>query len=102
MRKLYELCYGAEPEEKELALLEIKYQRLIDNGYSNKEFVYSLFEECFGSLNSVYGAKSVMFDAGIVENLTQRESIIYTVALLLIPTIIAITGAVMIVRRKNR
>jgi hypothetical protein len=37
MRKLYELCYGAEPEEKELALLEIKYQRLIDNGYSNKE-----------------------------------------------------------------
>lgn len=72
------------------------------NGYSNKEFVYSLFEECFGSLNSVYGAKSVMFDAGIVENLTQRESIIYTVALLLIPTIIAITGAVMIIRRKNR
>lgn len=37
MRKLYELCYGIEPEDKELALLEIKHQRLLDNGYSNKE-----------------------------------------------------------------
>ena len=37
MRKLYELCYGIEPEERDLALLEIKHQRLLDNGYSNKE-----------------------------------------------------------------
>ncbi len=37
MRKLYELCYGVEPSKEELTLLEIKYQRLIDNGYSNKE-----------------------------------------------------------------
>jgi hypothetical protein len=37
MRKLYELCYGIEPEEKDLQLLEIKYQRLLDNGYSDKE-----------------------------------------------------------------
>ena len=37
MRKLYELCYGIEPEEKNLQLLEIKYQRLLDNGYSDKE-----------------------------------------------------------------
>ena len=37
MRKLYELCYGIEPEEKDLLLLEIKHQRLLDNGYSNKE-----------------------------------------------------------------
>jgi hypothetical protein len=37
MRKLYELCYGVEPEERDLALLEIKHQRLLDNGYSNKE-----------------------------------------------------------------
>ena len=37
MRKLYELCYGIEPEERDLLLLEIKHQRLLDNGYSNKE-----------------------------------------------------------------
>ncbi len=72
------------------------------NGYSNKEFMYSLLEEALGSSIGIYGAKSVMFDAGIVENLTQRESVIYTVVLLLIPTAIAITGAVTIIRRKNR
>ena len=37
MKQLYELCYGVEPEEKDLLLLEIKHQRLIDNGYTNKE-----------------------------------------------------------------
>ena len=37
MKKLYELCYGVEPEEKDLLLLEIKHQRLLDNGYTEKE-----------------------------------------------------------------
>ena len=36
MKKLYEICYGVEPTEKEFSLLEIKYQRLIDNGYSEQ------------------------------------------------------------------
>ncbi len=72
------------------------------NGYTNKEFMYSLFEEAFNSSLGIYGTNSVMFDAGIVENLTQRTSIVYTVILLLIPVAIAIFGAVMIIRRKNR
>ena len=37
MKQLYELCYGIEPEEKDLLLLEIKHQRLLDNGYTEKE-----------------------------------------------------------------
>ena len=37
MKQLYEICYGVEPEDKDLALLEIKYQRLLDNGYTSKE-----------------------------------------------------------------
>ena len=36
MKKLYEICYGIEPTEEELALLEIKFQRLKDNGYSEQ------------------------------------------------------------------
>ena len=36
MKKLYEICYGVEPTEEELALLEIKFQRLKDNGYSEQ------------------------------------------------------------------
>mgnify|MGYP003291688222 CR=1 FL=1 len=37
MKQLYELCCGVEPEDKDLLLLEIKYQRLLDNGYTDKE-----------------------------------------------------------------
>ena len=37
MRKLYEICYGTEPTDRELALLEIQYNRLIDNGFTDKE-----------------------------------------------------------------
>ena len=37
MKKLYEICFGVEPTEKELALLEIQYHRLLDNGFSDKE-----------------------------------------------------------------
>ena len=37
MKKLYEICYGVEPTEEEFALLEIQYQRLIDNGYSEQD-----------------------------------------------------------------
>ena len=37
MKQLYELCYGVEPEDKDLLLLEIKHQRLLDNGYTDKE-----------------------------------------------------------------
>lgn len=37
MRKLYELCYGVEATDEQVALLEIYYQRLIDNGYSERD-----------------------------------------------------------------
>ena len=37
MKKLYEICYGEEPSEKVLALLEIQYIRLMDNGFTDKE-----------------------------------------------------------------
>ena len=37
MKQLYEICYGVEPTERDLALLEIKYQRLLDNGYTAQE-----------------------------------------------------------------
>ena len=37
MKKLYEICFGEEPSDKVYALLEIQYQRLIDNGFTEKE-----------------------------------------------------------------
>ena len=44
MREIYELCYGVEPEDKDLQLLEIKYQRLLDNGYTDKEAIKILLD----------------------------------------------------------
>jgi hypothetical protein len=37
VKKLYEICYGVEATEEQLALLDIYYQRLIDNGYSERD-----------------------------------------------------------------
>ena len=37
MKKLYEICFGEEPSDKVYALLEIQYNRLIDNGFTDKE-----------------------------------------------------------------
>ena len=75
---------------------------MVSNGYSNKCFLYGLFEEVFGSNIGIYGTRSVDFASGTVENLTQRASIIYTVLLVLIPVLLMAVGVVIIIRRKNR
>lgn len=61
MKKLYEICYGKEPTEKELTLLEIQYQRLLDNGYTLKE------------------AQKILIDNNLyIDDLEHKDSIIYT------------------------
>lgn len=75
---------------------------LVYNGYSNKEFVYSLLDQCFDASFSVYGTRSIVYDSGVVENLTQQMSGIYTACLLLVPTALLCVGVFITVRRKNR
>ena len=75
---------------------------LVAGGYSNKDFMYSTLHELFDSATAIYGTKSIMYDSGIVENLTQRSATVYTVILLLIPVALAVTGAVVVIRRKRR
>jgi hypothetical protein len=61
IKQLYELCYGVEPEERDLLLLEIKYQRLLDNGFSNEE------------------ARKILIDTKLnIEEYEYTDSIIYT------------------------
>ena len=61
MKKIYEICFGAEPSDKVLSLLEIQYQRLIDNGYSEKE------------------ARNIMLDNKLnVDDLIHEDSLIIT------------------------
>ena len=75
---------------------------MISEGYSNKGFLYSLLEEVYGANNAIYGTKSVVYDSGALENLTQTGSTVYTVVLLAIPFALAIVGAIVVIRRKRR
>ena len=43
-----------------------------------------------------------MFESGTLENLTMREANTYTAIIMLIPVLLAIGGAIVINRRKNR
>ena len=75
---------------------------LTTDGYSNKDFVYSLLEEYFGAENLPYGCNTVLYDTQMLENLKMGTAKLYTALIMLIPVAVAAVGAVVIVRRKNR
>ena len=75
---------------------------LVTNGYSNKDFIYSLFEYLYGAENMPYGCQSVLYDSNVLENLTMSTANLYTAIVLAVPAIVAILGAVVVIRRKNR
>ncbi len=70
--------------------------------YSNKDFLYSLFEDFYGDGKMPYGCNSVTYNTQILENLTMGAARGYTVAVMLVPAVIAAVGIFVIVRRKNR
>lgn len=78
------------------------YDAMITNGYSNKNFVYSLFDVFYGKGNMPYGCKSILYDTATLENLTMGTARAYTAVLLFLPAAIAAAGAVVIIRRRNR
>ena len=75
---------------------------LVTNGYSNKDFIYSIFDEFYGAENMPYGCNFVVYSSQTLENLTMGAARLYTILVMAIPAAIAIVGAVVIVRRKNR
>ena len=75
---------------------------LIANGYSNKEFIYSLLEVAFDGDVGIYGTHRIVFDTTIVEGLTQKMAGVYTAILLTIPAVLAVLGTVVCIRRKNK
>ena len=75
---------------------------MITNGYSNKDFLYSLFDVFYGADNLPYGTNVVVQESTMLENLTLGTSIIYTSILLSLPVILTGLGLVTIIRRKNR
>ena len=75
---------------------------LLSERYANKDFLYSVFEELFDSNSAPRGCNTVVYRTQILENLTMGKARIYTVIVLAIPAALAVTGAVIITRRKNR
>lgn len=75
---------------------------LTSNNYSNKDFLYALFENFYGADGMPYGCKSVFYDSQILENLTMGTAGVYTAIIMFIPVAIAAVGAVVLIKRKNR
>ncbi len=75
---------------------------LISDGYSNKDFIYSLLDEFFGADNPPYGCKPVLYETQMLENLTMGAAKLYTAMIMLVPAAVAAVGAFVIIRRKNR
>lgn len=75
---------------------------LITNAYSNRDFMYSLFDNFYGQSGMPYGCDVVKTDTYMLENLTMGTARIYTALILAVPVVIAIAGAVIVKKRKNR
>ena len=75
---------------------------LVTNGYSNTDFMYSLFDNFYGHGAMPYGCDVIKIDTSILENLTMGTAKIYTALILAVPVAIAVFGAVTVIRRKNR
>ena len=75
---------------------------LITNGYSNADFLYSLFDNFYGQDGMPYGCDVIKTDNTILENLTLGRAKVYTALILAVPVMIAVAGTVIVFRRKNR
>lgn len=75
---------------------------VVTNGYSNKDFIYSVFDLLFEADRLPYGCHSVMYDNQTLENLTMSTANLYTALVIAVPVALAAVGAVVIIRRKNR
>lgn len=75
---------------------------LITNKYSNTDFMYSLFENFYGQSGMPYGCDVIKNDTSTLENLTMGKARIYTALILVVPVAIAVTGVIVVAKRKNR
>lgn len=75
---------------------------LTSGGYANREFVYAMLDQVFGTDRPPYGCNTVFYTEDVLENLTMGTARVYAVLLMMIPVAITVVGAFVTVRRKNR
>ena len=74
----------------------------VATGYANRDFLYVMLEDAFGASSVPHGCNVVYASTNMLENLTMGTARTITALLLSIPAVIAVIGAVVVVRRKNR
>ena len=74
----------------------------ISESYSNKAFLYSVYETIFDANPAPYGCNQILYDTQILENLTMGRARLYTALILAIPASLVVVGTVIIIKRKNR
>lgn len=75
---------------------------LISRGYTNSDFLYATFYSLFGAKTAPIGCTTVTYDNTVLENLTMRSAHTLTAIVLAIPAVLAVCGAVVIIKRKYR
>ena len=75
---------------------------IINDSYSNRDFLYLMLNELMGSNTAPYGCNIISYDQSRLEGLTMKSANLYTALLIAIPCAIAISGFIVIRRRKNR
>ena len=74
----------------------------ISDSYSNKDFLFSVYETLFDANPAPYGCNQILYDTQILENLTMGRARLYTALILAIPASLVVVGTVIIIKRKNR
>ena len=77
-------------------------EALINKGYSNKDFTYSLLDVLYGADCTPYGMKELLYSSSILENFTMGTARIVFAILMALPLALGVTGVIIIVRRRNR
>lgn len=102
----YSTVVGADGKEGKIVVLPSVYvastAALITNGYGNKDFLLSVFEFIYGRSPLAYGSNVISFETPILEGLTMSTANVYTAIIMAVPVAVAVVGAVVLIRRKNR
>ena len=75
---------------------------IVGERYVNRDFFYSALYTFFGAKSAPIGCNIVTYDNTLLENFTMRTARLMTAGILAIPAGLAVLGAVITIKRKNR
>lgn len=70
--------------------------------YVNKGFIISAMSELFGGSSTPIGAHTVLYESTALRDFTLGTARLFTAIIMAVPTALAVVGAVVIIKRKNR